>query len=404
MNNQICNRNIRLLNIFTMCVNAVFCLPIILPFYQDHLGLTFHDFLIGESVFAAMMILLDVPTGWLADQWGRKKTLISGAFVFGLGILALYYSIGFWTVILAQGVVGIGSSLMTGANSALLYDSLLAAKREAEFRQKEGFRFALQLYACAGAALIGGHLYTIEPAYVFYLETAICWIAALAGFFFIEPPRHKRTVEGHPVMDILKTVKYVTHGHKEIAGLIMLMTLVFATTKICMWSIQAYNAALGWDPSWNGWILSIIMISGGFFGHIGHKLWPNLHGRKALYILLAALALALTIAGLGLTWIGIVCLGFEAFVFGFGMPRAQEAINNLAGSGDRATILSTASLATSLGFIPMSQLIGWMTDHYGIGAGLLGHAALISALGLWSYFIIERSYKRSIVNSTITGT
>jgi len=143
MNNQICNRNIRLLNIFTMCVNAVFCLPIILPFYQDHLGLTFHDFLIGESVFAAMMILLDVPTGWLADQWGRKKTLISGAFVFGLGILALYYSIGFWTVILAQGVVGIGSSLMTGANSALLYDSLLAAKREAEFRQKEGFRFAL---------------------------------------------------------------------------------------------------------------------------------------------------------------------------------------------------------------------------------------------------------------------
>jgi len=226
----------------------------------------------------------------------------------------------------------------------------------------------------------------------------------LAGFFFIEPPRHKRTVEGHPVMDILKTVKYVTHGHKEIAGLIMLMTLVFATTKICMWSIQAYNAALGWDPSWNGWILSIIMISGGFFGHIGHKLWPNLHGRKALYILLAALALALTIAGLGLTWIGIVCLGFEAFVFGFGMPRAQEAINNLAGSSDRATILSTASLATSLGFIPMSQLIGWMTDHYGIGAGLLGHAALISALGLWSYFIIERSYKRSIVNSTITGT
>jgi MFS family permease len=377
-----------------------------MPFYRDHLGLSFHDFLIGESVFAASMILLDVPTGWLADQWGRKKCLILGALVFGLGILGLYCAIGFWTVIAAQGVVGIGSSLMTGANSALLYDSLLAANRGDEFRKREGFRFALQLYACAGASIIGGYLYTIDASLPFYVETAICCIGALLAFAFIEPPRHKKTVEGHPAMDILRTIKYVMHGHKEIAGLIMLMTLAFATTKICMWSIQAYTLALGWDPSWNGWIISLVMVSGGVFGHIGHKIWPNLYGRKALYILLAALIIALVIAGLDVTWFGLICLGFEAFVFGFGMPRAQEAVNNLAGSGERATILSTASLATSLGFIPMSQVIGWATDHYGIGNGLLIHAAVISVCGIGAYLLIERSIKAQAARSisTVTGT
>ncbi|MCB1557956.1 MAG: MFS transporter [Alphaproteobacteria bacterium] len=387
-----------------MCINSIFCLPILMPFYQNHLGLSFHDFLIGESVFAASMILLDVPTGWLADQWGRKKCLILGALVFGLGILSMYYAIGFWTIIAAQGVVGIGHSLMTGANSALLYDSLLATNREHEFRKREGFRFALQLYACAGAAIIGGYLYSIDASLPFHVEAGICALAAALAFGFVEPPRHKKTVEGHPAMDILRTIKYVMHGHKEIAGLIMLMTLTFATTKICMWSIQAYTLALGWNPSWNGWIISIVMVAGGVFGHIGHKIWPSLYGRKALYILLAALTVALILAGLKITWFGLICLGFEAFVFGFGMPRAQEAVNNLATSGERATILSTASLATSLGFIPMSQIIGWASDKYGIGDGLLIHAAVIAVCGIGAYQLIERSIKSQAARSISTAT
>lgn len=404
MNNQICNRNIRLLNIFTMCVNAVFCLPIILPFYRDQLGLTFHDFLMIESIFCAAIVILDVPTGWMADTIGRKKTLIAGALTFAFGLWLITQATDFWTAALAEFIVGSGSSLMNGANSAMLYDSLLAVGRQDEFRKREGFRFAMQLYSCSAASVIGGYLYIMSPTYPMEVHSAIVVLAAIAALFFVEPPRHKKIIEGNPLLDILKTVKYITHGHKEIAGLILLMMLVFSTTKISMFGVQAYTYALGYPESWNGWIVSTLMLAGGICGHIGHKIWPALYGRKALYVLGAILVLSLIGAGVGISWLGLLSLSAEAFVFGVGMPRAQEAINNLAESGMRATILSSASLATSLGFIPMSQLIGWMTDHYGIGAGLLGHAALISALGLWSYFIIERSYKRSIVNSTITGT
>lgn len=408
MNNALCNRNIWLLNLFTVCVNAVFVLPIILPYYREHLGLTFHDFLIGESLFAAVIVLLDVPTGWIADQWGRKKTLIAGAFMFGVGFVFLLEANGFWSAMLSQAVIGIGTSLMSGANSALLYDSLLAAGRENEFRKREGFRFALMLYSAAIASVIGGYLYTISPNLPFEIEIGFTMLATLIGFGFIEPPRHKKAVEGNPMADIWRTVKYVTHGHKEIAGLIMLMTLAFSTTKICMWSIQAYTEAMHLPESYNGWILSGVMLLGGICGHIGHKIFPSLYGRKALYILVGSLIVAMIGAGISITWFGLACLTYEAFVFGFGMPRAQEAVNNLAGSGERATILSTASVSVSVGFIPMSQLIGWVSDHAGIGAGLLSHAALISVLGVWSYILIERNHKRQKIqnelNSTAIGT
>ncbi len=406
MNNAICNRNIRILNIYTICINALMLLPILLPYYRDYLGLSFHEFLMIESVFAFMIVILDVPTGWLADNWGRKNTLILGAFTFALGIFMIAQASGFWTAALAEVILGAGTSLMNGANSAMLYDSLLLADRQSEYRKREGFRFALQLYSCAAASVVGGYLYTVSPTLPALLQVGIILGAAILGFWFIEPPRHKKTVEGHPVKDILRTIRYITHGHKEIAGLVLLMMLIFSTTKICMWSIQIYLKELGVAESWNGWTISALMLAGGLCGHLGHKIWPSLYGRHALYALGSLLTLSLIGAGVGISWLGLASLSIEAFVFGVGMPRAQEAINNLAESGMRATILSSASLATSLGFIPMSQLIGWMTDHYGIGSGLLAHAGLIATLGLFAYWLVERNAKHGYATaiSTTTGT
>lgn len=404
MEQKLCNRNIRILNFFTICINAVMLLPIILPFYQDVLGMTFHEFLIVESVFCGMIVALDVPTGWMADRWGRKPTMILGGMAFGSGIFMLTQAAGFWSAVLAESIIGTGSALMNGANSAMLYDSLLCAGRENEFRKREGFRFALQLYSCAAASIAGGYLYTISPVLPMVAHDGLIVLAVISAFFFIEPPRHKKTAVTHPLKDILRTIRYIAHGHKEIGGLILLMMLVFATTKICMFSIQAYTGALGWPESWNGWIISVVMLLGGISGHIGHKLFPSLYGRKALYTVGLLLVVCLIGAGIGLTWFGLVCLSMEAFAFGFGMPRAQEAINNLADSSIRATVLSTASLSTALGFIPMSQLIGWMTDEYGIGTGLLSHAVLIMGLGVIAYAMIERYHKRVSSISIVTGT
>ena len=80
--------------------------------------------------------------------------------------------------------------------------------------------------------------------------------------------------------------------------------------------------------------------------------------------------------------VGIIALGLEAFVYGFGMPRAQEAINNLVDSSRRATVLSTANLATSLGFIPLSQMVGFVTDHADISTALITYAGVLAVLAV----------------------
>lgn len=385
-----CKRNLSLLYIYTVLLNSVFILPIIIPFYRDELGLTFHDFLIGESVFAVSLILFDVPAGYLADRWGRKKTLILGSILMALAYTSLSLATGFWSAILAQGFIGIGVATVSGANSALLYDTLLSQGRESEYRRREGFRFALQLYSCAIASICGGYLYDLNHHFPIMIEIILIAISAVVAFLFVEPPRHRHVAEHHPLRDIKDTLVYVLHGHREIAGIVLLMVIVFSTTKICMWGIQAYADALHFPETYNGWIICAVMLFGGVSGHFGHKIFPNLRGQQALQCLIIMLVIVLLIAGFSMSFVGIIALGLEAFVFGFGMPRAQETINNLVDSSRRATVLSTANLATSLGFIPLSQMVGFVTDQADISTALITYAGVLAVLAVIAKLITTK--------------
>lgn len=389
MNDATVKRNIRLLNAFTICVNTVFLLPIILPFYKT-LGLTFHDLLIGESVFAAGLILFDVPTGWLADHWGRKKTMAAGASWYVLCLYMLMTATGFWETIVAQGMISLAICLISGANSAFLYDTLLAAGRADEFRKREGFRFGLQLYACSFACIAGAYLYTFSPSLPFQVEMIMMTLGVVFALMLQEPKRHKRIIQHHPLKDMKDTMVYVLAGHRDIAVIIFLMTLLFSTTKICMWSLQAYTTVLSFPESWNGWIIASVMLLGAISGHFSHHIFPKLSGRHTLYAMLGLLAFAMAAAGYLLSPIGLILIGLEGFAYGFAAPRIQESLNQMADSGRRATILSTANLTTSVGFIPFAQIIGSVTDHSGIGTALITHAILLMGLGLLAALLIER--------------
>ena len=104
-------------------------MPIIVLFFQEH-GLTITQVMILQSIYSLAVAIFEIPSGYIADIFGRKKTIVlSTIFTFiGYVIFSLYG--GFYSFAIAQILVGIGGSLMSGSDSALIYDTLIEENKK----------------------------------------------------------------------------------------------------------------------------------------------------------------------------------------------------------------------------------------------------------------------------------
>ena len=93
------------------------------------------------------------------------------------------------------------------------------------YQRLEGKRHAISLYSVAFAAAAGGLLYQVNPRLPLLLDALTELGAFICAFCLIEPTRMKRGVQTNPIHDMWVTVKYAVHGHKEIAGIIIVSTI-----------------------------------------------------------------------------------------------------------------------------------------------------------------------------------
>lgn len=386
-------RNTRLILMMQSCQSAIFFLPVLILFYQAEIGLTFKDFMIIEAIFCATIILMEIPSGWLSDIWSRKRTLAAGLAFTSMGFAQLLFADNFMEAAISEIFTGIGVSLISGTNSAMLYDSLLQDKRQDDYRKLEGLRHGTSLYALAFASVAGGLLYQIDH----FLPVALTVIGQAAGMvcalLMIEPVRDYRKAEKHPVADMLDTMKFALHGHKEIAGIILFSTVIFTATKIMLWVQQPYYELLALPEIWYGIFTATGFLLGGVGGHLGHILDGHVRNRTMFLFMLVAIVSACLIASMFKSVSVVPLLLIGSVMWGFGWPRVQSAINMRVSSERRATILSTASLMVSLAFIPIGPTLGWAADLWGIQTALQGLGLFIltgGGLGLGLFVLNAR--------------
>ncbi len=385
-------RNLRLIDAYCIGVNAIFLLPVLLPYYRDQIGIGFREFMIGEACFAATIVLLDVPTGWISDVWQRKHAQGLGILFLILGYSCMLIARSFAMAVIGQSVIGIGISLCNGTNTAILYDSLLSVGRQGEYRRREGRRQALCLYTVAASSIVGSMVYQIHHQLPLIVEVVALVGALIASCMLDEPERHKRAAERHPLLDILATIKYAVHGHVEVGFVILSAAALFSSTKIIMWSQQPYYMLLHVPEAWYGTLMAVGFLLSGLSSHLAHLLDGRISAPKALAGIWILTVLVCLGASIGPGWHGIALLMLGgSCIFGMASPRINEVINNNVDSSRRATVLSTQSAMVSLFFIPLSIVMGAVSKHWGIQAVLVGLAVwLVVAGGCLSSLAVSR--------------
>jgi hypothetical protein len=228
------------------------------------------------------------------------------------------------------------------------------------------------------SSLAGGVLYHWYPNLPVILTIGACFAALLVTLLMVEPGRHKVEAHNNPFVDMAQTVAYAIHGHREIAGIIILSAVLFASTKMLMWSQQPYYIMLDVPEIWFGVFAAIGFFMGGLGGHFGHLIDGRFGNIAVLLVFMAVMVVFCLTAALWPGHHAIPLLLAGSAIFGFAAPRVQAAINRRVDGSRRATILSAASLTVHLLAIPLFVLLGWADDQSGITLALTILAGVVA--------------------------
>jgi len=343
---------------------ALLPMAIITLFWKDQIGLSLAEILLLQAIFSLATLVMEFPSGYISDRIGYRFAL-NLACLLGITGWATYTLAGSFTgVLIAELQLGASYAFISGADSALLYETLRYDCREEHYAKYDGRMTAWAQAGEAIGAVGAGVLYGWFPLLPFVLQVGV-WVAALAICRNLKdipaPPRET-------ISHLQEAADIARKGFSQpgIRYAILFAALLGLASFYPVWLIQPYMQTLNVPLSWFGPIWAVANLCVSFGSIISHRVQFHLGVRGTPLLLLALVAAGY--AGLAFSQ---VIWGF-AFYFlltimrGIQGPFLRLALQKQSDRHERASILSLKSLVFRLGFVITGPLVGVLADRSGL--------------------------------------
>lgn len=385
-------RNIYLLYIIRTIRTFLLLVPILVPFFQEN-DLTQTQIYLVQSIYAIVIVILEIPSGYFADHFGRKYSMLWGVVFSTLGCAIYSVSYSFTTILPGAITLGVAYSFISGADSALAYDSLLAISKQHEYRKFEAYSYSLTGISEAIASILGGLLALISLRVPVYAQTVVYLVLIPLVILLKEPPRTTPKAK-NPFREILRISKYALVDHREIRWLIFYSATLGTLTYTMVWLTQPYYQLLNIPLGWFGVLWSIQLGFMAIFSSLAHYYEMRIGKRNAFVSFTVIGVVSYIIMGIYPSFITLVfILGFY-FVRGVHTPIFQDYVNTLVSSEIRATVLSVKNLAQKLQYAILGPIIGVVVDMYSMQTALVFSGVIYGAMG---GFTLWRMHKLKIL-------
>ncbi|WP_099465523.1 MFS transporter [Parabacteroides provencensis] len=367
-------RNILALYLIKLSKWFSLVMPIIVLFYEKH-GLGLQDVFVLKSVYSVAAVALEIPSGYLADVWGRRKCLIYGCFLFFGGYLCYSFTSTFHAFLIAEILLGVGQTLVNGADSALLYDTTLHYKKEELYLRYEGRITMIGNFAEAIAGIFGGLLAAYSLRFPFYIQAVIAF-SGIPAALALKEFNIKNKIQ-NPVSEIIRIIKYSLITNRPLCYNIMFSGIIGAATLTMAWLVQPLLMHLETPTSYYGVIWTVLNLTVGFAALYSDRV-DRYFGLKKMGILILSVIIGGYVAlAFNLTYAGLAIL-FIFYIFrGFATPILKGYINQMTFSEMRATVLSIRNFIIRLMFAAIAPFIGWINDIYSLQIALLSSAVIL---------------------------
>jgi MFS family permease len=343
-------------------------MPIVVLFYQEN-GLSMSQIFMLKSIYSIAMVVAELPSGYLADVWGCRRTLLAGAVMGTVGIVIYSLSSGFDGFVIAEIVLGIGFSFVSGADSALLYDSLKAENKENEYIKYEGRITSGGNFAEALAGVAGGLLATFSLRTPYYFQIVVA-ASAIPAAWFLKEPQHALERTHLKMKEILSILK-LTYQQPEMRSAIFISAITGAATLTYAWFVQPYFQKAGVPVSVFGILWTLLNLSAGVFSMFSYRIERWLGQRYTLLLIVIFISLGFILTSIEISLAGIALLFGFYMVRGIATPVLKDLINQYTDSQVRATILSVRNFEIRIIFAAIGPALGYLTDTFSLQTALM---------------------------------
>ena len=393
------HRNITLYPWFKFTQSLMFWQATWFLYFQNALSAS--EAILLYAIYDLSTTLLEVPSGYMSDRLGRRKTLLAAAVAALVAQALLAMGGSFWVFALGQVLLGVMAAFASGTDSSLLYESLTDEGREAEIETHELTAWRATFAALALSAVVGGAMALYAPALPFVAGGVAAAVLLALATRFTEPPHA-------PPQNTAQNLSQLRGAltHPVLTWLLVLNLLMYVFSHIPFVFgqpfIQEALATIGFRdeaPLVSGAVTTLMMALSLAVSLVAKALRDRI-GLAAILLLAFGMQIGLIAA---LSWsnnVFVIALLFLRMVpDSLSRPFIQARIQPLLKDGTRATYLSVQSLAGRLLFAGTLALAAGQSSDVGAMpyAQMQGILAAYVVVGLVMFTALMATAKRARV-------
>jgi MFS family permease len=340
-------------------------------------GLSNFEAFAANAFFTAGMVVFEVPTGVVADTWGRRVSYLLGTLTLSAATF-LYWLLWLmeapfvlWAIV--SMLLGLGFTFFSGAVEAWLVDAMRFAGYEGGLETVFGRGQMVSGAAMLGGSVAGGVIAQATSLGVpFLMRVGVLLVMFVVAYRLMHDLGFTGESAAHPLQATRNVLTAsVEHGlgNPPVRWVMLAAPFSAGVGFYTFYALQPYLLELYGDPkaySIAGLAAAIVagaQIAGGYAAPRIRALFE----KRTTALILGACLSALILTLLGITtsfWIALALLVLWASIFAADMPIRQAYLNDMIPSKQRATVLSFDSLMGSAGGVVVQPALGKAADVY----------------------------------------
>ena len=277
--------HLRLFNLSVFLRSHFFLLPILFLFYSQH-GITAGDFFLLQGLSTLICIVADVPFGYLADLYSKRKILILSNILIVLRLLILLFIPSYTSIFISEFIFALAIVSFVGTYDAYIYELLKSSNHTAKMLEKYGKNYFWISLGAAISSLCGAWIFNhFNIKLLLLINLAFIVPAIIILLFLPETPKYSKNIHGLKEKYIdLWQILVKSFKNPYLKNLMIFSGFLTAAYQIFLWGMQPLMKLAIIPVSIFGFIYFLNNTSRALGGYLAHKLFSSFKLKRLGYV------------------------------------------------------------------------------------------------------------------------